>query len=125
MAKPPRACLTCGALQAHGSRCERCHAKVQTARTARRDRPHYNYAYRKRAKHVRDTAVVCWLCGGMARPNDPWTADHVLPADPNSPLLAAHRSCNSSRGNRTPADRPQSPLLRANPQPLSNVPTKP
>jgi hypothetical protein len=123
MPKPPKSCLRCGTLQTHGSRCEACHAKHETARTARRHRPHYDAAYRKRAKVVRETATVCWLCGGGWRANDPWTADHVIPADPNSPLLAAHKSCNSSRGNRTPAERPQSPLLRANPQPLPIVPT--
>jgi hypothetical protein len=47
---------------------------------------------------VRAEAVACWLCGDGPRPDDPWTADHVTPGDPDSILLAAHRSCNSRRG---------------------------
>jgi hypothetical protein len=40
------------------------------------------------------------LCGGGARPNDPWQADHVIPGDADSPLAPAHRSCNAARGNK-------------------------
>lgn len=57
--------------------------------------------YRRRAKAIRDHAEFCWLCGGGAREDDPWQADHVIPGDPNSPLAPAHRSCNASRGNRS------------------------
>ena len=99
VAQPPRACLTCNTLTHSGSRCEACNARHQTARTARKHRPHYNAEYRKRAKVVRDTAVTCWICKEPAKPNDPWTADHIMPSDINSPLLPAHRSCNSRRGN--------------------------
>jgi hypothetical protein len=87
MAQPPRACLTCGALST-GTRCERCTTARQTAATARRHRPHYNYAYRKQAKLIRDNATHCWICGEGEKLNDPWTADHLLPADINSPLSA-------------------------------------
>jgi hypothetical protein len=63
-------------------------------------RQHYKGDYPKRAALVRATATHCWICGGTARADDPWTADHIIAGDPQSPLLAAHRSCNSSRGNR-------------------------
>jgi 5-methylcytosine-specific restriction endonuclease McrA len=62
-------------------------------------------------------ADVCWLCGrgiNMALPPNhrmAWTADHVIPitrdgaeVDPAN-LRPAHRSCNSTKGNR--AARPQ------------------
>jgi len=62
--------------------------------------PHYQGDYDARAKVVRDTAERCWLCGEGPRADDPWTADHVYPGQPDSPLAPAHRSCNSRRGNR-------------------------
>lgn len=62
-------------------------------------RPHYKGSYAKQAKQVRDTATVCWLCGLGRKTDDPFTADHYYPGDPTSPLIAAHRSCNSRRGN--------------------------
>jgi hypothetical protein len=60
----------------------------------------YSGDYRRRAKIVRDTAVECHICGRGALPNEPWEADHLDPADPNSELRAAHRSCNLRRGNK-------------------------
>ena len=56
------------------------------------------------AKQVRTAAnadpnCVCWLCGETARVDDPWTADHVEPGNPDSILMPAHRSCNSRRGD--------------------------
>lgn len=60
----------------------------------------YSGDYRKRAKLVRDTAITCHICGLGELPNNPWEADHLDPADPNSELLAAHRSCNLRRGNK-------------------------
>jgi 5-methylcytosine-specific restriction endonuclease McrA len=95
----PKPCLGCGEIIAEGSRCAECHAYFQKLRP-KKDRPHYKQDYKRRAKFVRDTAVACWICGKGALPNDPWTADHVVPSDPDSLLLPAHRSCNSRRGNR-------------------------
>jgi len=63
------------------------------------ERPHYAGDYRKRAKQIRDNATTCWICGKGYNPKDPWTADHLIAGDPNSPLAAAHRTCNSRRGN--------------------------
>ena len=81
-----------------GTRCAEHQRQHDRARNARRT--HYQGDYRKRAKQVRDSAVLCHLCGQGARPGDPWTADHVRPGDPTSPLRPAHKSCNSRRGNR-------------------------
>lgn len=97
-------CLDCQQLTNTGNRCVRCQEDYQL-RQAYKPKPfrlHYSGDYRKRAKQVRDNAEVCWLCGNGYRFNDPWTADHVIASDPNSPLLPAHRSCNSRRGNRQP-----------------------
>lgn len=105
MAKFMRPCLDCGKLSRNGSRCE-THQRVKNAEwdvaRASRKRATGQYAgdYKKRAKAVRDAAEYCWLCGGGPRADDPWQADHVIAGDPNSPLAAAHRSCNASRGNK-------------------------
>ena len=97
-----RPCLNCGTLTTLTTRCEPC-AKQYELKHPKKKRPHYAGDYRKRAKAIRDTATHCWLCGQTARHNDPWTADHVIAGDPASPLAPAHRSCNSSRGNRPPS----------------------
>jgi hypothetical protein len=94
-------CLDCGKLTRNGTRCE-YHQGLIDAKTNQRkaERTHYRGDYPKRAKAIRDTATNCWLCGEGYRPNDPWTADHVYPSMPDSPLMPAHRSCNSRRGNK-------------------------
>ena len=95
-----RPCLRCGALSDNGSTCPACAATAERIRSRSRGTRHYTTEYRKRAKAVRDSAIVCWLCGQGARIGDPWTADHVIPGDstPGTPLLPAHRSCNARRG---------------------------
>jgi hypothetical protein len=101
----PRPCLDCGGLTSGGSRC----TTHQSLRQKRLDelrkgkREHYKGDYTKRAKLVRESAELCWICGGGYRPDDAWTADHYYPGDPYSPLLPAHKSCNSRRGNRPPS----------------------
>jgi len=60
----------------------------------------YDSQYHKAAKRIREGALICHLCNEGARYNDPWTADHLIAGDPNSELRAAHRSCNSRRGNK-------------------------
>jgi hypothetical protein len=95
----PKPCLGCGKTITIGSRCAKCKSYFDGLRP-KKERPHYKGDYKKRAKFVRDTAVACWICGEGYKHNDPWTADHVVPSDPSSLLLPAHRSCNSRRGNR-------------------------
>ena len=93
-------CLTCRTLTTNGTRCEPCTTKWNRAHP-KPNRPHYAGSYKRRAKIVRDTATNCWICGeGNRGTADPFTADHLIPADPNSPLAAAHRSCNSRRQNK-------------------------
>ena len=84
------------------SRCVTCTAQnnqQEERQRPARNREHYAGDYAKRAKAVRDAATICWLCNEPAKPNDPWQADHYIPADPASPLLPAHRSCNIKRSN--------------------------
>lgn len=93
----------CGAFTRNGPRCTQCEAEHQAHRNA--TRTHYQGDYRTRAAALRraatmDPTTVCWLCGEPARPDDPWTADHVTAGDPSSELRPAHRSCNSARGSR-------------------------
>jgi len=105
----PKPCIECGNLTTNATRCDTCNGKRQdlmkalgTKRVykAKPKRAHYQGDYAARAKAVREAAVYCHLCGDSARATDPWTADHLIPGDPASPLLPAHRSCNSRRGNR-------------------------
>ena len=95
-------CLDCGALS-YESRCEIHRRRVQQLRDIKRaehKKNYYNSDYRKRAAFVRQTAIICHICGDGARVNDPWQADHLEPGNSLSPLAAAHRSCNASRGNK-------------------------
>ena len=95
-------CLDCGALS-YESRCDihaRKVAQLKDIRRAGHKKALYNKDYKKAAKAVRETAIVCHLCGDGARASDPWQADHIKAGDPTSPLAAAHRSCNASRGNK-------------------------
>lgn len=98
----PRPCLDCGVLTSKGNRCQPHQTTYQAKLDERRkpNRKHYSYDYQKRAKQVRESATICWICKEGYKPNDPWTADHYYPGIPDSPLLPAHRSCNSRRGNK-------------------------
>lgn len=95
-------CLKCKELTRNSSVCDRCQSIINKQRNANRE--HYKGSYARLAKQVRANAKQCWICGLGPLANDPFTADHYYPGDPNSPLLPAHRSCNSRRGN-TPPDR--------------------
>ena len=96
--KTYRPCIVCGTLSVARTRCVECEQRHQRARNAQR--AHYKGDYQRRARAVRESAVLCALCGQPARPGDPMTADHIEPGVATSPLRAAHRSCNSARGNR-------------------------
>jgi len=95
-----RPCLTCGNLTINPRRCPDCQATYNRLHP-KPHRPHYTGDYKARAKAVRDSAQYCWICLEGPRDGDPWTADHVIPGDKDSPLLPAHRSCNSRRGDAT------------------------
>lgn len=100
-----RPCLDCGELTTNKSRCDVHQKRIDDLINARRYQVkkatgQYSGDYRQRAKAVRDAATVCHLCGEGPRVNDVWTADHLIPGDPDSPLAPAHKSCNSRRGSK-------------------------
>jgi hypothetical protein len=106
MGRFPKPCLVCGELTQGLSRCIKHQAEWQTLENIRlkelkaRRPTLYDSQYRKKAKTIRETALFCHLCKEPARPHDPFTADHLIAGDPDSPLAAAHRSCNSRRGSK-------------------------
>jgi hypothetical protein len=106
MGRFPKPCLVCGQLTKGLNRCEQHQAEWQEienlrvkAMKARRPKL-YTTEYQKQAKAIREAALYCHLCNEPARPNDPWTADHIIAGDPTSALAPAHRSCNSRRGSK-------------------------
>ena len=105
MSKFPKPCLDCGELTSGGNRCDTHQRRIDELAELRRALVKktlntYGGDYKRRAKQVRESAVVCHLCGEGPRVGDPWEADHLIPGDPNSGLAAAHRSCNQRRGNK-------------------------
>lgn len=101
----PRPCSTCGKLTSGGNKCDKHQAEMMAVIEAKRRlrkmaSGQYSGDYKRRAKEVRQTAVICHICKSGSRLDDPWQADHLIPGDPNSPLAPAHRSCNAKRGNR-------------------------
>ena len=113
--RPPRPpmkqpCLNCGTPGTR-NRCERCHtthrqtinARQHAQRKANGGRPQYAGNWQATSRAIRATATRCWLCGEGPRPNDPWQADHTIPAahgGHHSPAAPAHRSCNIARSNK-------------------------
>lgn len=79
---------------------------AQPARYGRNTR-----AYRRKAKATVAANPVCWICGHLIDPDLPYhhrmagTSDHVDPLATGGHVLgeqrAAHRACNSSRGDGT------------------------
>jgi 5-methylcytosine-specific restriction protein A len=106
MGRFPKPCLVCGKLTQGLSRCEVHQSEWQAVENLRlkemkAKRPNlYDNNYRRRARVVREEAIYCHICGEPGRPNDPFTADHLIAGDKESELAPAHRSCNSRRGNR-------------------------
>jgi hypothetical protein len=91
-----RPCLDCG------TPTPRTRCPTHTLPDNRPKPAHRRGNFRTRSDRLRATAETCWLCGGGPIPGDPWTADHLIPGDPDSELLPAHRTCNSRRGTATP-----------------------
>lgn len=91
-------CADCARITPDHPRCRECQAKRDHHRYL--SRPHLKGSYKTQAKRVRESAETCWICGEGHRDDDPFTADHLIPGETTSPLLPAHRSCNSRRGNR-------------------------
>ena len=103
-----RQCLECHELTFE-SRCEKHAAEYARKRGDRYNTPErqakkkflYGADYKKKRAWVLATATHCHLCSKPLTENDPGEADHLFPElGAASPLAAAHRSCNQSRGNK-------------------------
>ena len=106
MGRFPKPCLDCGILTTGGNYCLR-HATTRATLAAEKEKIrkssrtlYRSPEYKRMAKFIRDNATLCHLCGKGPLLGDPFTADHIVASDPNSPLAPAHRSCNSRRGNK-------------------------
>ena len=86
-----RPCINCGLLTTRITRCENCQRQHDSL---------YDSDYRRQAQVIRDTATICHICGRGPLPDDPFTADHIIPSNKLSPLAAAHRSCNIRKSNK-------------------------
>ncbi len=102
--RPPRQCLDCHTLIATGQpRCPNCTTRHQTPRNRRKQNLYGNPIYKTARAQLLANATHCWICGQPPTPNDPLTADHIIPlARQHGPanhtdLRAAHRSCNARR----------------------------
>ncbi|WP_327655711.1 HNH endonuclease [Streptomyces sp. NBC_00483] len=81
--------------------------------------PRNGRPYRRLCAWLRAQQLPCWLCGHNinyqlhARHPLSFTLDHERPLSRGGDLLdpanarAAHRRCNSAKGNRTPRAQPQ------------------
>ena len=101
-----RPCIQCQELHRDkGDYCAQCRRIKDRAREAdparrKRKRELYNSDYRKQAAMIKASATHCHLCLKPFTDRAQITADHINAGEPNSPLAPAHKSCNSSRGNR-------------------------
>ncbi len=98
----PRPCLNCSRPTTTGDYCAR--EPCQELGDRNRRRTHYRGDYTRRAADLRarsrsDPTTRCTICGARARAGDPWTAHHIRPGDPTSPLEPAHKSCNEALGD--------------------------
>ncbi len=104
-----RPCLECQKLHTdYGDYCAACRREVKRRienNPNRRIRKQalYTSAYRKAAKLIKETATHCHICKQPFESRADITADHIIAGDADSPLLPAHKTCNSRRGN-TPLD---------------------
>lgn len=106
-AKP---CLDCGTLTRTGNRCTPCKQRLDRDKEARRNTPEraaykramYGGTYPTRRRALLATATHCQQCGTPPTPTNPLQADHIHPGNPNSPLQALCRACNTKKSNKQP-----------------------
>lgn len=88
----PKPCIKCGTLTKLGSYCNQHLQQKQGL---------YNNArYRKHREYIRATATHCHICKQPFTDRKQISADHIEPGNLESPLLPAHISCNSKRGDK-------------------------
>jgi len=88
-------------------KCPGCQAVATTKRNARPSSSArgLGWAFTKRKQNdiAYQQAEVCHWCGRQFTKDNPKTADHTVPRSQggnDSPIVAACRSCNSSRGGK-------------------------
>jgi len=91
MGRFPKPCIKCGVLTTGGSYC----ISHQKEKWNRYNDPRYRYA----RQQIKATAIRCHICQELFTDRNDISADHLIPGDLNSPLLAAHIRCNSRRGD--------------------------
>ena len=105
--KFPKPCLDCGTLSL-GNRCPTHQQAVEDRHNIRRaiikqTTGQYSGNYQRLAKIIRQTTIICAICGDGARHNDPWQADHKDPSTPVDnldQLQGVHASCNRAKSNK-------------------------
>jgi hypothetical protein len=106
MRKFPKPCRVCGTLSPdplcppHQAQAKQVHEARRAQRKAQTGQ--YSGDYARRARLVRESAILCHLCGEGKKEEDPFEADHVIAASNGTTgqLLPAHRSCNRRRSNK-------------------------
>jgi hypothetical protein len=103
-----RQCADCSKLTFE-TRCEQHESEYRRRRQRAADTPEriakkrylYGGRYAANRAQVIANAKFCHLCGGAFVVGDNIEADHLYPElGSASPLAAAHRSCNQSRGDK-------------------------
>lgn len=106
----PRPCLKCQILHKDkGDYCADCRRDYERLRDKKRYQNPvyrarkqllYSSGYKAAREIIKQNATHCHLCGQPFTDRAEITADHLLAGDPASPLAAAHKGCNSRRGNK-------------------------
>jgi 5-methylcytosine-specific restriction enzyme A len=86
-------------------KCRGCYKQYEKERRRRRGSSTargLGHQHQQLREQVLREARYCWICGGPGTPDDPLTADHVIPraaggTTRRSNLRAAHSSCNARR----------------------------
>ena len=104
MSRLPRPCLGCGALVPSGSRCPRCQSAWEARRGTTTQRG-YGTAWQKMSARVVAEERACRVCGTTGTPDNPLTADHIVPktaggGDGRTNAQCLCRRHNSSKGGR-------------------------
>jgi 5-methylcytosine-specific restriction enzyme A len=95
-----RACAVCGRIASRGSYCPE-HERTRRARRGTTAERGYGNKHRRRALAAIASHPWCSDCGATHTPENPLSADHVVPiahGGVDGPLEVRCRRCNSSRG---------------------------
>jgi hypothetical protein len=107
MSRFPKPCLVCNVLTTGASYCathqhavDQREKQRQAMRKAGKAYLYNDANYRRVRAYLKMNATHCHICKQAFTNRDEITADHLVPGEINSPLDAAHKVCNSRRGNK-------------------------